>query len=179
VTPTVPIYQVPAAAARDDELGKSNRYATIYHLFAAIELQQQIDMEPDAIGVATTHPDDAARPTRGSSYSNDGDDSLSLAGFDDILHHNRMVEAAHQQARRDMAVQTEETIVAPEELLGAEAYVDHDGGGGGCRATPASTRRRGTMTGAPPAALLQVAVTTPPPRRAVPSASRTLRSGTT
>jgi hypothetical protein len=68
----------------------------------------------------------AALLTRGSSYNADD----SLAGFD-VLYHNRMVEAAHQQARRDMATQTEESIVIPE--LG-EAFRD----GGGFRATPAS-----------------------------------------
>ncbi|CAN6325818.1 unnamed protein product [Urochloa humidicola] len=75
-----------------------------------------------------------ARSTRASSSYNADDDSL--AGFD-VLYHNRMVEAAHQQAHRDMALQTEETIVAPE-LAGSEEAFDSDDGGAGCRATPAS-----------------------------------------
>ncbi|KAF8784001.1 hypothetical protein HU200_000042 [Digitaria exilis] len=59
------------------------------------------------------------------------DESLAIY-FNDVLYHNRMVEATHQQARRDMATQTEETIVAPELL-------DDGGGGGGCTGTtPAS-----------------------------------------
>jgi hypothetical protein len=70
---------------------------------------------------------------RCSSFNADDD---SLAGFD-VLYHNRMVQAAHHQARRDMATRTEETIVAPE--LG-EAYGDLDGGGG-CRTTPAVVAR--------------------------------------
>ncbi|OEL31806.1 hypothetical protein BAE44_0007189, partial [Dichanthelium oligosanthes] len=69
-----------------------------------------------------------AHSTRGSS--NNADDSLSLAGFT-VLYYNRMVQAAHQQARRNMAALTEESIVTPE--LG-EAFRD----GGGFRATPAS-----------------------------------------
>ena len=72
------------------------------------------------------------RPNARCPYFSNADDD-SLAGFE-VLYHNRMVQAAHQQARRDMATQTEDTIVAPE--LG-QAYGDLDGGGG-CRATPAS-----------------------------------------
>ncbi|CAN6330528.1 unnamed protein product [Urochloa humidicola] len=76
-----------------------------------------------------------ARSTRASSsYAADDD---SLASFD-VLHHNRMVEAAHRQVRRDMALQTEETIVAPELAGAEEAFGRDDDGGGGCRATPAS-----------------------------------------
>ncbi|CAM0148122.1 unnamed protein product [Urochloa decumbens] len=82
-------------------------------------------------------PDDARSTTRISSYNyNAGDDDDSLAGLD-VLYHNRMVQAMHQQARRDMATQTEETIVAPGLAGAAEAFFDRDGGGG-CRATPAS-----------------------------------------
>ena len=72
------------------------------------------------------------RPNARCPYFSNADDD-SLAGFE-VLYHNRMVQAAHQQARRDMATQTEDTIVAPE--LG-QAYGDLDGGGG-FRATPAS-----------------------------------------
>jgi len=87
---------------------------------------------PRSDAASPTHQTVAIRrpDARCSSFNADDD---SLAGFD-VLYHNRMVQAAHQQARRDMATQTEETIVAPE--LG-QAYGDLDGGGG-CRATPAS-----------------------------------------
>ncbi|CAN6335524.1 unnamed protein product [Urochloa humidicola] len=71
------------------------------------------------------------RSTRASSSYN-ADAAL------DVLYHNRMVQAAHQQAHRNMAAQTEETIVAPE-LAGAGAFFDIDDGGGWCRGvTPAS-----------------------------------------
>jgi len=87
---------------------------------------------PRSDAASPTHQTVAIRrlDARCSSFLGDDD---SLAGFD-VLYHNRMVQAAHQQARRDMATQTEKTIVAPE--LG-QAYGDLDGGGG-FRATPAS-----------------------------------------
>ncbi|KAF8706548.1 hypothetical protein HU200_030830 [Digitaria exilis] len=135
---------------------------------ASIELQQQI-MEPDALrarsqllggaagGARRVVVEPPAAPhgdrLRGHLAA---DDSLTIY-FNDVLYHNRMVEATHQQARRDMATQTEETIVVPE-------FLDDGGGGGGCSGTtPASAAavavsRRGDTTAAVAQVMVRCAI---------------------
>ncbi|CAL4995575.1 unnamed protein product [Urochloa decumbens] len=129
---TAPHHADEDSLAGLDVLYHNHMVQAAHHQAARRDMATQTE---ETMIVAPVILPDARATTRVSSYNYNADDD-SLAGLD-VLYHNRMVQATHQQAHRDMATQTEETIVAPELASAAEAFFDSDAGGG-CRATPAS-----------------------------------------